>query len=127
MNDLIIPHNIKTTYQPKVHFSSKTGECLIEGESYMENPKLFYEPLTKWLNDYLETNPTSLHLIFKIYYFNTSSSRQLMNIIELLRSFQNKSVDIKIDWYYDPDDLDMKEEVEDFIMETGMDINMKIR
>ena len=109
---------------PAVNFKSETGICEIKGESYMEETFKFYSPLIDWLKRYIEEGNTSITFNFKLTYFNTSSSRQILDIIETLKKYQQDGGDVKIMWHYDPDDPDMCDEVEDFKIETGMDIEL---
>ncbi len=110
---------------PSVNFDVQTGTCEIKGESYMEETYKFYSPLIDWLKRYIEEINKTLTFNFKLTYFNTSSSRQILDIIDTLKKFKQEGGVVNINWFYDPDDPDMCDEVEDFKIETGMDIELK--
>jgi len=123
MNNIIIPANKETPYFPAVYFDFDKEECTIEGESYMEDCYKFYNPLIDWLTEYCMIK-RKITFNFKLYYFNTQSSRMILRIIEVLMNFKEKGGQININWYYYLSDPDMVEEVEDFKRESGLDINL---
>jgi hypothetical protein len=46
----------------------------------------------------------------------------LVDILDVLKKYQNDGGKIEVNWYYDDTEEEL-EEVEDFILETGLDIN----
>ncbi|MBI9067419.1 MAG: DUF1987 domain-containing protein [Salinivirgaceae bacterium] len=98
--------------RPEVDFNAKTGELVLTGRSILENTLRFYEPILDWIDTYCK-NPaenTSFHL--KLEYFNTSTSKFLLSIIEKLEELYSGGSDVKIYWYYV--DEDMQELGEDY-------------
>lgn len=112
-------------FVPTVNFNAKTGICVLGGESYLEETVEFYSPLLQWLRDYTE-NPanTFIEFNFKLTYYNTSSSKRIVDILLILKEFQNKGGDVKTNWYYEEDDLDIVDEVEDFMKISKLNINL---
>ncbi|MBN2893972.1 MAG: DUF1987 domain-containing protein [Bacteroidales bacterium] len=107
---------------PAVDFSTATGECTLEGESFLEETSNFYSPLLDWLNDFVETGkPISLNI--KLTYFNTSTSKWILNILHTLKFYSDKGGKVQVNWYYLHDDIDMSEEIDDYIIDSGIDIN----
>ena len=98
---------------PSVKFDYATGTCELVGESYMEDTYKFYTPLINWLNRYISEGK-ALTFTVKLTYFNTSSSRIILDILDILRQYQLASGKVEINWYYRASDPDMLEEVEDF-------------
>jgi hypothetical protein len=123
MRNVEIPAVKETPYFPAVNFNSEKGVCEISGESYMEDCYKFYLPLVEWLNEYCSLYKT-LIFNFKLYYFNTQSSRMILKFFEIFMEFKTKGGEPKINWYYMKSDPDMIEEVEDFQNESGLDINL---
>jgi len=124
MENLIINSSSETPYFPRVSFNSITGVCEISGESFMEETYKFYSPLMEWLEKYLsEKKPVTLNV--KLTYFNTSSSRSILDLLDILREYMDSGGKVKVNWYYDLEDPDMEDEVEDFKAESGLEINLK--
>ena len=113
-----------TATSPGVKLNAETGICEISGESYMENSVKFYEPVFTWFNDYFQKVEGGLHLILKIEYMNTSSMKHVYNLILLIKKFQDKGLDVKVEWHYDEDETDLEEDITDIADESGMYINM---
>jgi len=127
MDNIVIEGYHGTHYIPKVDFNANTGICLLEGESYLEDTTNFYKPLFEWFKEFLTTTLKDLVFNIKLEYYNTSSSKCLVDILELLGEYQNKGRNIIVNWFYDSDSEDFEEEieeVEDFMIETGLKINL---
>lgn len=112
---------------PTVNFNAETGVCEIAGESYLEETVEFYAPLIKWLEEYIETTKNNKIVFnFKLTYYNTSSSKRIVDILLILKSFEEKGGDVEVNWFYEEDDLDIVEEVEDFMKISRLNINLKL-
>lgn len=123
MENLYININPELVYYPVVNFNYATGLCEMSGESYMEETYKFYEPIILWLQNYIkEDKPITFN--FRLTYFNTSSSRFISEILNNLKNYINEGGKVKINWYYKNDDPDMLSEINDFIEETGISINV---
>jgi hypothetical protein len=100
---------IPTNDTPKV-FCDVNGEILMSGRSLPENPIKIYEPIFIWAQQY---EKETILLNFKLEYFNTSSSKQLFNLIKIF--VENPKVkDIHVKWHYEEGDYDSKETGEHF-------------
>ena len=108
MEDIHIKGVHEAYFMPTVNFEVATGNCEISGESYLEETTKFYAPL--------------LNFDIKLSYFNTSSSKCLVDILDMLKTYQKKGGQVTVNWYYEDSDEEL-EEVEDFILETGLQIN----
>lgn len=123
MKNIEIPVVKETPYFPAVSFNYEKGECTLSGESYMEDCYKFYTPLIDWVSEICKERKT-ITFNFKLYYFNTQSSRMILKIIEVLMHFKANGGTPLINWYYLQSDPDMIEEVEDFERESGLEINL---
>jgi hypothetical protein len=121
MENLYLDIHPELIFFPVVDFNYETGICEISGESYMEDSFKFYEPVVKWLRQYTsEKKPVIFNI--KVTYFNTSSSRFILEILDLLNTYKSEGNSAVVNWYYKKDDPDMLKEINDFIEETGMEI-----
>ena len=109
MEKLILESSAKT---PEVVFCAASGTLLLKGRSIPENSIEFYNPLNDWIEDYA-ANPHSETVIeIKLEYFNTSSSKCLLNMFKKLEKLNG--TDVSVHWYFEEDDEDMKEAGEDY-------------
>lgn len=111
-------------YYPEINFDATSGVCELAGESYMEEAYKFYTPILNWLKEYTLTEGNPVTLNVKLTYFNTNSSRLLLDMFDILKKSKDEGREIVINWFYEEDDPDVQEEVEDFEIETGLQINM---
>jgi len=124
MEHIEINRNMATPYFPGVNFDASTGICEISGESYMEEAYKFYLPLINWIKQFTEEQKSKITLNIKLIYFNTSTSKCLLDIFEILRKYQEKNGIIEVNWYYDKEDPDMVEEISDFENEAELQFNI---
>ena len=112
-----------TFFTPSVNFNAETGVCSLEGESYLEDTWEFYDKLLAWLQKYSETGKP-LTFDFKLTYFNTSSSKGILDLLKQIKSYEEQGGEIEVNWYHPEDDEDNVEEAEDFKDDTGLEINL---
>jgi hypothetical protein len=112
-------------FTPEVNFNAESGICEITGESYLEETYAFYDPLYKWLKEYIAINKPLVFNI-RLRYMNTSSSKCVLVMLKILKNYLEQGGNIKVAWFVDADDDDMKEEVEDILREIGMPIDIII-
>tara|TARA_B100000401_G_C52773256_1_gene704343 strand:+ start:857 stop:1231 length:375 start_codon:yes stop_codon:yes gene_type:complete len=108
MEDLSLEGTAKT---PTVDFKS-AGELLIKGRSIPENSIEFYKPLIDWIAAYSDNPKENTLVNIQLEYFNTSSSKCILDVFKKLESIGDSTVSVK--WYYEEDDEDMLEAGEDY-------------
>lgn len=119
MKDLKITGVSDTFFVPNIDFNATSGHCEISGESYLENTVEFYSQIMNWLKDFMESNsPIDFH--FKLTYYNTSSSKAILQIMNLLKAYETKGAKVIVSWHYISDDEDMREEAEDYELDSGL-------
>jgi len=96
---------------PEVDFNS-SGELLLKGRSIPENSIEFYKPLIEWLEAYAESPSSTTVLSVQLEYFNTSSSKCILDVFKKLEAVSESEISIK--WHYEEDDEDMLEAGEDY-------------
>lgn len=102
-----------TPKTPRLYFNAESGDFEISGRSIPENSIEFYRPLMEWLDNYSAGPSQKTRLTVNLEYFNTSSSKCLVEIFRKLEK-AGASSDVKILWHYEEEDEDMMESGEDF-------------
>lgn len=102
-----------TPKTPRLYFNAESGDFEISGRSIPENSIEFYRPLMEWLDNYVKQPSSTTRLTVNLEYFNTSSSKCLVEIFRKLEK-AGESSDIKVLWHYEEEDEDMMESGEDF-------------
>ncbi len=109
------PIKIKGTRKtPDVSFDAGNGKIEIEGRSIPENSIEFYKPLVDWLDEYAKDPNANTSVDIKLEYFNTSSSKCILDVFKKLESIFKNDQSVIINWYYEEDDEDMLEAGEDY-------------
>ncbi len=111
MNQLRIE---KTKSTPEIDFDPQKRILSIKGESYPENTVVFYEPIIQWLEEFVSAPGGSIEMNVELTYFNSSSSKVLMDIFELLDENADDEKEITVYWLYDQEDESMEEYGEEF-------------
>jgi hypothetical protein len=106
MDPLIIE---KTRTKPNIIFDKANGIFEIKGKSLPENAEEFYNPIIEWLKAYLENPNPSTMLVFEMEYVNSSSSKKIYEIIEMLETPAKNGIDVKVNWRYLEEDDDTLE------------------
>jgi len=109
MKDLHLEKTIKTPY---IHFNAINGHLVIEGRSIPEDAYSFYTPVYRWLERFNQECKEDTLVEFKLEYFNTSSSKCILEILKILEKRKVSKVDIK--WFYEEDDEDMLDSGKDY-------------
>ena len=86
----------------------------ISGRSLPEDVTAFYAPVLAWLKDYAANPNPKTVFTFKLVYFNTASSKLLLDILVKLEEIHSDGKDVLIKWCYPEDDEDMKEAGEEY-------------
>jgi hypothetical protein len=84
---------------PFVDFDADKDLLLIKGQSYPEDAFLFFKPLLEWLKEYLAGKVgQAVRLEITLTYTNTSSSKCIMMILDLLEDAADQGVNLNLKW-----------------------------
>jgi len=103
-----------TPKTPTVKLDSETGVLEVKGRSIPENSIEFYKPIVDWLEEYSQTPQKLTEVNIELEYFNTSSSKCILDVFKKLEAIYKNKHDVVINWYYEEDDEDMLEAGEDY-------------
>ncbi|MCX7986861.1 MAG: DUF1987 domain-containing protein [Bacteroidales bacterium] len=118
MEELLIEGTKKT---PEIRASRK-GSLQIIGRSIPEDPTKFYEPLTRWIEDYSKNPAPQTEVCVQLEYFNSGTSKILLTLLRQLVELKPRS-DVKIKWCYESGDDDIFERGDYFasLLETDFE------
>jgi hypothetical protein len=103
-----------TPKTPTVNFDATTGIIEVKGRSIPENSIEFYRPLVEWLEEYSKEPQKLTTVNIQLEYFNTSSSKCILDVFKKLEAIKKARNEVVINWYYEEDDEDMLEAGEDY-------------
>lgn len=121
MDDLRIEPTKST---PQVLFSSQEGLLRLKGQSYPENAFAFYQPLLTWAKTWFASKPEKVRVEIHLNYLNTSSSKCLMDLIDLLEQVSEEGIHVRIVWFCEVGNERAYELAEEFM--EGLDLTYEI-
>lgn len=106
MKNLIIE---RTRYTPEIRFQTN-GKLQIVGFSIPENTLEVYSAPLTWLRDLKESGPVPVELDLKFDFLDSSSVKSVADMMKILNSLSEKQFSsVKVNWFYEKEDDDMKE------------------
>lgn len=118
MNSLMIE---ATRSSPTIQFNADHHRLSIRGESYPENAAAFYAPVFAWLKAFLAgLDPAvEVQIDLEILYLNSSSTKVMLNFLDLLEQAAQDGKQIRVNWFYDPDN--------EAVLECGQDFSEELQ
>ncbi len=86
----------------------------VSGRSLPEDVAAFYEPILDWIERYSEEATGKTVFNFKLVYFNTASSKMLLDILLKLEEMYESGKEVLVRWHFPDDDEDMQEAGEEY-------------
>lgn len=89
---------------PLVSFKT-SGEIKLEGRALVEDAFKFFQPLITWAKEF---NADEINIEVNLEYFNTSVSKQLLDLFRTFEGNPNNKI-INVKWLYEEGDDEMQE------------------
>ena len=105
---------VGTDDTPSVNLDVANEIFEISGRSLPEDVAVFYEPILDWIDRYSEEATGKTIFNFKLVYFNTASSKMILDILLKLEEMHEAGKDVLVRWHYPEDDEDMEEAGEEY-------------
>ncbi|MCB0397157.1 MAG: DUF1987 domain-containing protein [Flavobacteriales bacterium] len=107
---------------PGFNLDVENGIFEITGESRPENVQGFYKPVMEWMdkfqkyvywlkNQFPDKEPRKIDFHFKLDYFNSTSAKYILSILNTLDEINQQTHSVTIHWHY--------EEMDEDILKTG--------
>ena len=105
---------------PEIKFDGASGILEIMGRSIPENTFDFFNPVLLWLEEYGKAPASKTIVKVNLEYFNTSSSKYILEIFKRVKVVLDSGNDVVVEWYYEEDDEEMMETGEDYEDVSGL-------
>ena len=134
MDKLIISPSLTI---PEIVLSLEDDTYYIKGTSRPEDVRAIYYPVIEWIKDlsnrllsgeinkYTKDNP--LRFQVDLIYFNSSSAKFLYDIFCELKRIPQKGIPIKVEWYYEEEDIDMLDAGKDIALLAEMEFTYIVK
>lgn len=121
MESLIIKGTDKT---PTVNFNNLLGKFELSGRSIPEDSIGFYKPIITYLEQYLASPAKLTEFTINLEYFNTSSSKCLIDVFKVLEVIMIAGNEVFVNWVYEEENEDMLEVGEGYSSATKLPFKM---
>lgn len=112
---------IESTYKtPEILFKTEEGFLSIKGKSIIEDVEFFYKPILSSIYEYINNPNEKSFVVIDLEYFNTPTSKVLMDMFIKLKKLKN----LNVKWYCDSEDDDMYFTIKDFRTIVEIDIEI---
>lgn len=110
-----------TNDTPKIMLNQRTGIFELSGRSLPEDSSSFYEPVIEWVKEYAKAPNESTLFSFKLKYFNSTSSKLIFNLLDILKGIKG----IQVEWSYQQNDDDILDAGKEFEEELSFPFSFK--
>ncbi|OFX25598.1 MAG: nuclear pore complex subunit [Bacteroidetes bacterium GWA2_31_9] len=97
----------QSEYTPYAILDKINNILELGGRSLPENAIDFFDPIIGWLLQYSKVPNPKTSFNFKMEYFNTPSSKKMLDILTIMEEIRDSGIEVIINWHYDIDDKDM--------------------
>ncbi len=113
-----------TKKHPTVLLDPKKGLFEIRGNSIPEDAGKFYQPIMDALEEYFNNNPDNTIVNFKLVYYNSATSKWLLNLLKMIQNVPDVHDKVEIYWYYQEGDEEIYEAGLDYRGILGLPIQL---
>ena len=99
---------------PNVILDAENNIIEFSGRSLPEDVATFYAPILEWIDEYAKGPNEKTEVVIKLEYFNTASSKMILDILLKFEEIHNEGHDVVVSWYYMEDDEDMEEAADEY-------------
>ncbi len=98
-----------TDDSPLVLLDKENNQFEFSGKSLPEDVIEFYQPALDWLETYKSQPNSKTEFNLKLIYFNTASSKLILDILMIFEEMVEEGHDVLIKWFSLQSDEDMQE------------------
>ena len=99
----------QTDDSPQVILDQEGNQFELSGKSLPEDVIDFYQPLLSWMGKYRESPNAKTEFNIKLIYFNTASSKLILDILMILEEMAEEGHEVLVRWHSMQSDEDMQE------------------
>jgi hypothetical protein len=99
---------------PSVTLDFNSGLFELKGRSIPEDSIDFYAPVLLAVQKYVNAAQEKTTINIQLEYFNTSSSKCILDLLKILEKIHINGKEIIVNWHFEEDDEDMEEVGKDY-------------
>lgn len=110
---------------PFIQIDPLQRSITINGMSSDENSLELYKKVISYMDDCSANSNSIIHAEINFKYFNTSSAKCILDILERISREQDNGSNVKITWFYEDDDDEMLDAIRNYSEILEVDIDAK--
>lgn len=95
--------------EPYFNIDKVNNRIDLTGRSNIEYAFNFYKAIIEDVKNYINENPVKVDIHVNLDYFNTTSSKCMLDIFKSFKQLAMTNNNVTLYWYYEEDDEDIKE------------------
>src|SRR6056297_456659 len=99
---------------PEITLDYQNKKFIFSGRSLPEDVVSFYKPVLNWLDEFEQNPLEGAEFEFKLEYFNTASSKLILDILLKINDIYEEGTPMTMKWYYMELDTDLQEAGEEY-------------
>ncbi len=99
---------------PTIILDKDKGVFLIRGRSFPDDAYAVFHPAIEWMEEYAKNPNQETVFVFRLYYYNSSTAKALLEILNILQQLHDDGYKVKVQWVYHEDDEVILEQGEDY-------------
>jgi hypothetical protein len=100
---------VSNYHEPYFNIDRENNRIDLSGRSTIEYAYNHYMGIIEKVKEYIKEKPEKVDIHVKLDYFNTTSSKCILDLFKTFREISMLKHNITIYWYYEEDDEDIKE------------------
>ncbi len=92
-----------------INLLAEAGMMSFMGVSLCSNAHDVYAESLDWLRRYALTPAQQTHVLFALHYYNTSTSKVILEILQILESILRAGGEVLVRWQFRTEDMDMED------------------
>ncbi|MBN1387451.1 MAG: DUF1987 domain-containing protein [Bacteroidales bacterium] len=114
---------IKATKNSPEIALSPDGNLRFKGRSIHENAQIFFNPVLKWIEEYIKDPADTTFVDLQLEYLNSATAKYIIVMLQKLKEVRLKDKKYYVNWFYEEGDEDILERGEYFASVLDMDFN----
>lgn len=112
-----------TAKTPAITLDPKASTLEIKGRCIPENTIEFFDQILRAIDEFSKSKPKKFDITIQLEYFNTSSSKCLLDLFKNTEGMLKDGTQVQIIWVYDQDDDEWLEVGKDYESMTEVPFN----
>lgn len=109
-----------------IHFDFNNALLEFRGRSYPDNALEFFDPLIRWATALVESSPDVVIINFHVTYYNTSTSKYLLKLLEIFDQYRKSGGEVRLTWFCYEDEEELLDSWQNLMTEVDLSCQIQL-